>query len=534
MLPTFKPFNPANPQAAYPNHDWQMQSARYRTWEHYYFGRVFEETIGEGADKAPKYPIQVNLCKTIALLSTYALLGDWEENVFTWSAHSFDNKPAPDQDGGRKFLDVVGHHSSLEALYVRQLLTYSIYGGMVWGIRLRPDLPTKAIWTMVPPKYFFPVFGSLDNELIEAQIRMPISGVEAARVYGIKKDQPNLDYEETWTKEGYTITIEGEVVRRGPTLGGEIPFVYIPRLEPAGVPYGTSAFAEIMGIQNEANSRLADVGDAVNREVHKDVYVSNIPGGARSIRRHGRFVDLGTGLGANSPETHDVDRGQVPEKSFEFVSALVDFSRYSAMTPAVAFGEDEGSQRSGMTLVLRMWPMLQTAKANRTLIRSGLSALARKTLTIGRTQGVNIDTGQRYYEPDLPPLLPRDREQQVLEVSTLWGNGTNPLISRERALDVLNVPEDERAEELTRLEKIRDEANEIEREMAEMEMEMKKQELEMNLESQRQQMSMDREKANQSMEITKAKTDSQIAIAKRKETEMPKKKPTTQTKDTKR
>ena len=107
------------------------------------------------------------------------------------------------------------------------------------------------------------------------------------------------------------------------------------------------------------------------------------------------FIDLGTGLGNNTPEVHDVDRGQVPAKTFEFVSALVDFSRYSAMTPTVAFGEDEGSQRSRMTLVLRMWPMLQTAKANRTLIRSGLSRLAEKTFAIARGQGITITTGGR-------------------------------------------------------------------------------------------------------------------------------------------
>jgi hypothetical protein len=513
MLPTFKPFTPASQHAAYPNHDWQVQSARYRTWEHYYSGHVFEETVGEGSDKSPKFPVQVNLCKTIALLATYAILGDWQESVFNWSAHSFDDAPAPDQDGGRQFLNAVGHHSSLDALYVRQLLTHSIYGGMVWGIRARPDLPTKAMWTMVPPKYFFPVFGSLDNELIEAQIRMPISAVEAARVYGVKKDQASLDYEEQWTKEGYTISIDGEVVRKGPALGQQIPFVYVPRLEPAGVPYGTSAFAEIMGIQDEANARLADVGDAINREAHKDVYVSNVPGGAKSIRRHGRFIDLGTGLGNNTPEVHDVDRGQVPAKTFEFVSALVDFSRYSAMTPAVAFGEDEGSQRSGMTLVLRMWPMLQTAKANRTLIRAGLSRLAEKTFAIARGQGITITTGERYYEPDLPALLPRDREQQVLEVSTLWGNGANPLISPERALDVLDVPEDERGDELARLQKIRDEANELERDMMQMEMEMKEQEfalkakeMEMEMSMQEQQLALDSRKADQTGATVKRKT----------------------------
>ena len=165
-----------------------------------------------------------------------------------------------------------------------------------------------------------------------------------------------------------------------------------------------------------------------------------------------------------------------------------------------------------MTLVLRMWPMLQTAKANRTLIRAGLSQLAEKTFAIARGQGLGITTGGRYYEPDLPALLPRDREQQVLEVSTLWGNGANPLISPERALDVLDVPEDERGDELSRLQKIRDEANALERDMLEMEMEMKEREfalkakeLELEMSLQEQQLALDRRKADQERVTVKPK-----------------------------
>jgi len=45
------------------------------------------------------------------------------------------------------------------------------------------------------------------------------------------------------------------------------------------------------------------------------------------------------------------------------------------------------------------------------------------------------------------------------------------------------VPEDERGDELARLQKIRDEAKELEREMAEMEMEMSMQEQQLTLAS---------------------------------------------------
>jgi hypothetical protein len=99
-----------------------------------------------------------------------------------------------------------------------------------------------------------------------------------------------------------------------------------------------------------------------------------------------------------------------------------------------------------------------------------------------------------------------------LEVSTLWGNGANPLISPERALDVLDVPEDERGDELARLQKIRDEAGELEREMMQMEMEMKEREfalkakgMELEMSIQEQQLALDSRKADQTGAATKRK-----------------------------
>lgn len=530
LLPNFTPYKPTQAPEAYPNQDWAAQSLRYEQWRRYYTGEVFQDVVAE--TQAPKYPVAVNMCKTIALLNAHAVMGDWDSDVFRWEAHSFADEEKPTKDGGLKYLEVVGRYSRLNSLYIRQIITHSAMGGAVFGIRYRPDLPTKAVWTAIPPQHFFPVFSALGSELLEVLVRFQISGIEAQSTYSVRTDAPTVGYEERWTKEGYTISVDHEVVRRGPAMGGVIPFVYIPRIREVGENYGEASFNDIMSLQDEVNLRVADLGDAINRETHKDVYVSNISGGAKSIRKHGRFIDLGMGLGNAKPEVHDVDRGAVPAGSFDMVNALIDFTRYSAHTPAVAFGEDEGSQRSSMTLVVRMWPMIQQAKANRAGIIDGLSELADKTFQIGKAAGVNIDTSHRHYAPSLPPLLPKDREQIVNEVSTLWNGGSNPLISPERALDRLDVPEDERAAELARLEELRQEAQALEKELVEMEiaikreeLSMKKEEMRVDLQVQREQMSLDRAKADQDMTIAKEKADTQISLAKRREKEMPKKKP---------
>lgn len=501
-MPSF-PFAPLTfhlHEPLYPTAEWSAQHGKYATWRRYFLGHNLDETVGEGKHAAQKYPVKLNFCRNIALLNAFAMLGEWDERVFSWSSHSFDDKEKPDRDGGLTYLDRLAHASWLNSRYVRQLLTLQVFGGMVWGLRQRPDLPTRAVWTLLSPEIFYPVFSSLDGDLIEARIKTQISGVEAQRVYNVRPKAPVLQYEEVWTKQSYRVLIDNETVRRGPTPAGVIPFCYIPRTNIAGEPYGESAFADILGLQDELNLRVGDIGDGIAKETHKDVYVSNVPGGARGITRYGRFVDLGMGMGNNAPDVHEVDRGVVPTGSFDLVKVLVDFTRHSAMTPAVAYGEDEGSQRSSMTLVVRMWPMLRQAKANRALVVDALSDFADKTFRVARAAGLSIDTGNRLYRPDLPPLLPKDREQTVNEVATLWNGGQAPLISPERALDVLDVPEDERADELARIEKLRNEAMELEREMMEM------------------QLSMERQKMEQQMELNQEKHDQQMTLSKEKMT----------------
>ena len=77
------------------------------------------------------------------------------------------------------------------------------------------------------------------------------------------------------------------------------------------------------------------------------------------------------GLGNSKPTVHQYNRADLPSGSFDFVSSVVDFSRYSGDTPPVAYGVDEGSQRSGMTLSFRMWPLIHNGRTQRAFIADG-------------------------------------------------------------------------------------------------------------------------------------------------------------------
>ena len=76
----------------------------------------------------------------------------------------------------------------------------------------------------------------------------------------------------------------------------------------------------------------------------------------------------------------------------------------------------------------------------------------------------------------------------------------------------MDVPEDERGDELARLQKIRDEAGELEREMMQMEVEMKEREFALKAKEIKLEMSMQEKQ----LALDSRKVDQTSATAKRK------------------
>ena len=431
---------------SYPNQEWGIQSERYATWMKYFDGSVFEETV-DGDPKTLKYPVGINYCQTVAMISSWAMLGDWRDSVFSWRSLEGKNEAAVD------FLGRVSRVSRMNSRYVRQILTHTVLGGMVWGIKKNPLLPTGLQWTAIPPEIFFPVYSSLDDDLVEVLIRTTIGAREAKLVWGVDANSATVPYHEVWNKSTFEVIVGDKLAKSGNTPGGVIPFEYIPRINVTGEFYGMSAINEIMRLQDEMNARMADIGDAVNRETHKPLITSNLPGGIKGIREGNGVMDLGMGFSGAKPEVHDSERAQIPTGALDSLNMTLDFARYSAGTPPVAFGEDQGSQRSSQTLTVRMWPLVQGAKNNRAFVTDGMARLAHKTLMIA---GGAANSG--YFEPDLPPILPKDREQIVNEIAVLRAN---ELVGDEQALEMLDVPETDRAEWLAGIEKLRQAAKEL-------------------------------------------------------------------------
>ena len=73
--------------------------------------------------------------------------------------------------------------------------------------------------------------------------------------------------------------------------------------------------------------------------------------------------------GRNDPRIDVVPAGDVPRGAFEYINFILDTSKMAAMTPPVAFGDDEGSQRSGITLIIER-AVISAASACRHAVRT--------------------------------------------------------------------------------------------------------------------------------------------------------------------
>src|SRR5262249_45743980 len=137
---------------------------------------------------------------------------------------------------------------------------------------------------------------------------------------------------------------------------------------------------------------------------------------------------------AHDPDVFVEDPPNISPGLVDYVDKVYNQIRRSGFLPAVAEGEDEGSQRSGVTLDIRFWPAAAHATTERGLWETGLNIVGKYVLAIFFMQKLykNIDQAapparflrdltinQEWYSQ-----IPRDRQAEVNELlSRLEGNG---------------------------------------------------------------------------------------------------------------
>jgi hypothetical protein len=425
----------------------------YEKARRYYDGDIFRERVSveTGEDDAPLlYPVGINLVKLLTLSMTDSMLGEHDDS---------DPILFVARNNGKT------DHLQSTLAYLSSVLSFSHAGSMLWEMefsrnlhgagvfRIAPNLGRAPFirWSSIPVQSFYPIFHPEDPDtLLEAWIITGMTQDQVRGLYGIDSTNQLPVKIEHWTLSTYETFIDGKKVSlySGRNPYGLIPFVYVPRVRTTDW-YGESLVKDLYASQDELNMRLADIGDTLNFNSHPIMWGRNLPKGftAKNFPLGSNSLwDLGRAFGgSNEPEVGMMQSDNpVPDAAFKHIQFLYDWARTSSFAPPIAFGEDSGGgQRSGVTLEIRLWPLLKAIRRSRAYLTTGITQAInitgkileqKKISTIPKEVVSGLLSGEvttQYHH-----VLPRDQAAIVDEVVKLLST-TPPTISLETAQEEL-------------------------------------------------------------------------------------------------
>lgn len=395
--------------------------------------------VGRTEDKPALYPLQLNLIQMACILHAGSLLGETDKREVPIDLEA---KPREDRGGesvAEAATTIVGdvlEESGAMSFFDEVALSAMVFGGAFLRVAFEPSsqmgVRVMPVWT----EWVRPVW-TPDYRLAEIFVAHLSGQAQAEAAYNVDLSRGVRTVEgnrvlvvEHWTKKQYKVMVAGQKARysdgasmSGSNPFGEVPFVYLPRYR-MGSFYGESLVDGLVGLQEEINLRLADLGDALSSATHRNIWVKN-------RRRGSQGIDLSPhsiiNLGTNPPQHPEPEMGvltppDVPAAAMELVAVLINQFRNLAHTPAVCYGEDEGSQRSALTLAFRMFPFVQMVTRYRRSWSHPLCELARLILKVMQIKGLNKVSEamvRQLWRVGWAAMIPRDREQLINETILL-------------------------------------------------------------------------------------------------------------------
>jgi hypothetical protein len=434
---------------------WEALRAEYQKADSYYSGQIFKDRVEveTGEDDAPLiYPVGINLVKLITLSTTDSFLGEHDDTDPIMFVARNNDTVTDQMKATIEYLSGVLSFSNAGSMLWEADFSRNLYGAT--ALRIAPSLTQKPHirWSKLDVRHFFPIFHPEDpDELLEAWIVTVMTKDQARALYGIESKAEFPVKVERWTNSHYETTLDGKNVSvfSGVNPYGIVPFAYIPRIRTTDW-YGESLVNDLYAPQDELNMRLADVGDTLNYNAHPVFWGKNMPKGFNAKNyplAANAMWDLGRsfGSGGANPEVGLLQASNpVPEAAFKHIQFVYDWTRTSSFAPPIAFGEDNGGgQRSGVTLEIRLWPLLKAVRRSRAYMTTGLMRAMRitgKILAQKKFSDIDSQVISGLLEGDLTVqyhhVLPRDQAAVVDEVVKLLST-TPPAISLESAQEAL-------------------------------------------------------------------------------------------------
>jgi hypothetical protein len=417
-------------------HDWDAEIAKMQRLWYYYSGEVLKEQIGVEVDHGQEiplmFPVGLNLIKMLCIAQADTIYGEWDDMPVKFGIRQHQEIEEFDKHAS-DLMDEILTHSDAETMLWEIALDREIFGGA--AMKIVPDLKEypHIKWSRVPRESFFPIWNPTDPyDLLEVYIKIGMTKEQAKILYNFDTKKDIVFRVEHWTKLRYENFLDGKRLSdlSGVNPWGVVPFVYFPRLR-SGNWFGDSMTEDLIPVQDELNMRIADVGDAINYNAHPTRYGINLPRDFNSENYPlgpNSMWNLGRTIGSSPPPEVGIleAKAAVQPAVFEHLEFVYDWSRFSSFMPPVVFGEDGGSQRSGDTLEIRMWPLLRASRRSRAYLGTGFkhgAQISAKILLQKRFSDMQVRPLERIRDGRIIPkfynILPRDQQKAVDEVVKL-------------------------------------------------------------------------------------------------------------------
>lgn len=468
---------------AFPLQAWFDQSSRYIQYWSWFNGDVLMQSKkGENGETLYKYPLHINLLRDMVRKHANLLFGELPDASSALVKAAVkprktlkDDKPT---DAEREFAEIcqylvneVWDQSNGAALQQEGGEIAQFLGGHVYQIAYEPwrkDFLIPLVIRSWYPDFVLPVYEHKNYwDLSEVFIVQRIESQIAKNQYGHETNGAFSTYVEHWTKKFHAIYLDGKPItlmvgdipvlfdQNNKNPFGFVPFVYIPHLR-EGSFYGSSHIPDIQGLLREYNNSMAAVGDGVLGSVDRERYVVNVPTTLKPVDLPNgkQAVNLGTQAPTmnNPPDLFIEDPPQFSPGLVDYPKQVYNQFRRTANLPPVIDGEDEGSQRSGLTLDIRFYPATSHAKAERVYWEIGLNQVDKYILQMIHVHNLWERLGVAKPSDDFlrylminqqwNPQIPRDRESHINEIlARLAQNAVDIDTALESFGDIHNIDE---------------------------------------------------------------------------------------------
>ncbi len=467
---------------AYPNGIWSDVHANYNHHWSAYKGWVLNETSPDGQ---LVYPAGLNSIRPACVNHASVFLGQYADRIlrFGVSTELGVDKEVAEQAGRAINLNWVANQA--DNLMLTQSLFQQILGGYFFKIDWQPVGPWPLRYEVLDPRAVFPVWDGTDYERLICvdiihQMTLPTAQARyRARITPEDSDPyQSVTIHEHWDENYFWVKVDGEYMKwadsgaemNGPNpwqdpLTGRpfIPLVYTPRIRTDSF-FGESLVPSLLKPQLEQNNLVAHLIDGVADAMHQQPWVAGRPSGAKGLhRRVTEWLNLGMGqFGQSHPSVGRLPGARIEQSVVDFVmKQFTSLTRELGLLPDIAYGRNEASVRSALTLAMLFWPATSVAQRYRLHASTGARWLHYKMACMALTKGVKIydvvmtreicEAIFLGHKVTWPPMLPQDRAELMSEITNRI---SAKLISPETAIERLDGP-DAVADEIQKIDAYR-------------------------------------------------------------------------------